>query len=192
MVHKNKPKYTKGALVSFAGANHLKALKKTFVHAIATEDEINFYYLIEHPKGIVLCDATRSQFTFDLRGVKDGLRYIVAEEGELSEVQGLATTEPAVNANLQVSELGASSSVESTGQEGSAVPALERDPNEEVSIKMPYYQWLAVMSGLQTTQAILVQNKMGVMLQPGMTEELYQEQLKGNEDAQKTIEAANI
>ncbi len=88
MEHAILPKFKKGQLVSFDGANHLASLSKTFIHAVDTDDHINYFYLIEHPSGKILIDQTKHEFTgFDITKLKQGLKYISAQENELTAVE---------------------------------------------------------------------------------------------------------
>ncbi len=172
MIHKNKPKFGKGIAVKFEGANNLKAIKQTYVHAVATEDEINYFYLIEHPQGIVLCEQTEYKFQgFDTLKLKQGLKYVVAGETELEAI--IQQTE-IQNPQEQLGE-----------QEGI-------DPQEQISITLPRCQWEATLGAIQTTIASLQQNKMLVLMQPDMTETIFNDIIANTKAAESNIIASGI
>lgn len=151
-------KFKKGQLVCFEGANHLKRLSKTFIHAVHTDDNINYYYLIEHPNGILLHEKTTHEFKgFDTAKLKFGLHYVVANETELTAVIDASAT---ANNNTQKSnELN---------------ELVKPDPNDVKTVTMHSGIWDAVAAALCQQYFAFTSQKELIMMQTQMKEVEYE------------------
>jgi hypothetical protein len=153
MEHPILPKFRKNQLVSFAGSNNLKGIKKTFIHAISTEDKINYYYLIEHPDGKLLHEKTQHEFVgFDVTKLKFGLKYLVAREDELQEAEqpAVKVSEPAPSTQLEV------------------------DPNDVKTITMHSALFDAVCGATASQYMAFTQSRTIVQLQSGLSDEDFE------------------
>lgn len=152
MEHPILPKFKKNELVSFEGAAPLKSIKKTFIHAISTEDHINYYYLIEHPEGKLLHEKTQHEFVgFDVTKLKFGLKYLAAQEHELKEVEQPSAAPAPV-----------------------PVPEQEMDPNNVKTITM-HAALLDTICGATASQYMaFTQSRTIVQIQSGLDDKEYE------------------
>lgn len=160
------PKFALKQLVSFEGANHLRALKKTFIHAIATEDNINYYYAIEHPDGKLLHETTEHEFAgYDLKKMKYGLKYISANETELHAVEN-------------------------------ATPAKSEPPapveEKKYTLTFTEGQMEAISGAIATCQQLLPMQKGMILTQEGMTEETFEVLLKNTNSVAEVLKASGF